>query len=219
MGWRAPSGALPTAALMNSGFPFQGEPPPQAEAASCPSPAALHPCQGCWGGDLGRSRPDPTALMRSAPPAQRGAGEDPLIWAGTVKTAGVKARVLRSRGCRVMLFRNRLPASWRRHQEGNEEKPQDLTRMERQAGSSSGSSTPHGPPHCPLQPTLPQHTVGFTPAGQRRSGHKHPPAAQRPSSKRAAKCFMLLKKVLAGSPQPPVPSTAPPCSVPCLGRG
>lgn len=109
-------------------------------------------CQGCW------------VQFREEPPsAQRGAGGDQLIWAGTIRTAGVTVRVLLSRRCHAMLFRNRPPAA--------EEKHPELT-GDGQAGSSSGSSPSLALPHHPLQPM--------------RRDHQSPPAVQHPSRTQAS---------------------------------
>lgn len=90
--------------------PGRGTPRPspgRGRILPVPSSAARQPgCQGCWGGDLGKSRPGPAALLQSASPAQRGAGGAQLSWAGMVKTVRVKLRMLLSRRHRVMPLRN-----------------------------------------------------------------------------------------------------------------
>jgi len=77
------------------------ESPPQAGAASCPSPAALHPgCQGCWGSDFRQSS---QALQHSlvSLPAQRGAGDGHLIRAGCCGAGGTRDALQKQAACKL----------------------------------------------------------------------------------------------------------------------
>lgn len=141
--------------------------------------------EGCWGGDLEKSRTGPAGLLRSASGQGRWAqlGRDG-------KSCLSKSEGAAEQGGHGMLFGIRPPRAGGVHEGIEEEmqkKPPDPPSETRPGPSDkweAARGAPHpAPPARPPPPTLhPQRAAGATLAGRRQRDYGRSPAAQRPSS-------------------------------------